>query len=504
MAEPVRVLVIGAGMAGLFTALALAREDRQIELLERDPPSPEGDADQAFQDWDRRGVGHLRHSHAFLARLREIVAAEHPGLLAELRAAGCREFGFEEGLPSPLRPAYVPAADDETLAVLMSRRTTLELVIRRHVEHLPGVRLRSNVTVLGLLSGRDSANRLVARGLRLRDADGDHDEAADLVVDAAGRTSPMVDWLAEAGAQVQEESEDSGILYYTRHWRLRPGVGEPERGQVPGAGDLGFLKYGVFPGDNGCFSVTLAVPEIETELRKAVVRPQTFDALCALLPGVAAWTDPDRSEAVSKVFGMGDLKSRWRNLAPTGEPLALNLFCVGDSLVRTNPLYGRGCTFAAIEAHLLRDVLADSADPVERARRYQDKVASTLFPYFDDMRNQDRQAIRRARRTLDPGYRPKLKARLLKGFVEDGVTIAIRSDVGLYRSAMRAFHMLDPPGAWLKRPAAMTKVLAAWARGRRRNAAFYPPKLGPERTEMLTAAGLDPEADRYSLANGGA
>ena len=71
MAE--RVLVIGAGMAGLWTALALGPTGREVVLLERDPPPPAGDADAAFVDWNRRGVGHLRHSHAFLARLRLII-----------------------------------------------------------------------------------------------------------------------------------------------------------------------------------------------------------------------------------------------------------------------------------------------------------------------------------------------------------------------------------------------------------------------------------------------
>ena len=42
MAE--RVLVIGAGMAGLWTALALRPTGREVVLLERDPPPPEGGA----------------------------------------------------------------------------------------------------------------------------------------------------------------------------------------------------------------------------------------------------------------------------------------------------------------------------------------------------------------------------------------------------------------------------------------------------------------------------
>src|ERR1700692_369333 len=96
MAE--RVLVIGAGMAGLWTALALAPTGREVVLLERDPQPPEGGPDAAFEGWTRRGVGHLRHSHAFLARLRILIRDEHPQLLTELLDAGCRDLGFEGGL----------------------------------------------------------------------------------------------------------------------------------------------------------------------------------------------------------------------------------------------------------------------------------------------------------------------------------------------------------------------------------------------------------------------
>ena len=67
------VLVIGAGIAGLSTALALGPTGRQVIVLERDDRPPEGDTHDAFRDWKRSGVGHLRQSHAFLARLRNIM-----------------------------------------------------------------------------------------------------------------------------------------------------------------------------------------------------------------------------------------------------------------------------------------------------------------------------------------------------------------------------------------------------------------------------------------------
>jgi hypothetical protein len=205
--------------------------------------------------------------------------------------------------------------------------------------------------------------------------------------------------------------------------------------------------------------------------------------------------DPGTAQGVSRVFGMGDLHSRWRDLAPGGHAAVLGYFPVGDSLARTNPLYGRGCSFAAVSAHLLRDALASSEAPAARLMAYQAASRRELRPYYDAMRTSDRDAVRRARRALIPGPPPSLRKRLTRAFVEDGVAIALRSDTDLLRAALRGFHMLEDPQAWLRRPANLAKVLGYWARGRRRNAEAYRPKAGPDRDVMLRDLGLSPDAD---------
>ena len=69
----------------------------------------------------------------------------------------------------------------------------------------------------------------------------------------------------------------------------------------------------------------------------------------------------------------------------------------------------------------------------------------------------------------------------------------------MLREAMRAFHMLEAPRAWLRKPGNLVKILAVWARGRRANAALYAAKPGPDRATMFAALGLDADADRVRV-----
>ncbi|HEX4096646.1 MAG TPA: NAD(P)-binding protein [Caulobacteraceae bacterium] len=499
MDEP--VLVIGAGMAGLCTALALGSTGRQLTILERDAEPPSGDADTAFRDWNRRGVGHLRQSHAFLARLGKIIGADHPALREQLLEMGVRELGFESMLSPAQKQGYVAKPADAEFTLLTSRRTTLELVMRRYVETLPGVTIRSGAMVRKLLTERDPSGALKVTGVRVDEAGVETELHAAIVIDAGGKNSSGIEQLVEEGAAIPEETETAGILYFTRHYKLLPGRSEPPReGNPPSGGDLGYLKFGVFPGDNNCFSVTMCTPEIEYELRKAIVRPEMWDRLIDQLPGLKVWCNAEQATPTSQVYGMGDLKSRWRDLAADGKPAVLGFFAVGDSLARTNPLYGRGCSMAAVQASLIREVLAAETDPAARLLAYHTRVQAELRPYYLAMRSQDRGAIKRAEQALTPGYKRTLREKLLASFIADGVTPAIRFDVDLLRASMRGFHMLEHPDAWLRRPANFAKILGYWARGKKRNKAAYPPKAGPNRETLLRALGLPHEADIVILA----
>ena len=244
------VTVIGGGVSGLGTALALARRGHVVTVVERDHTPMPKSADEAF-DWDRRGAPQVRHSHAFLARLHGLLLRDYPDVLADLLAEGATEIRFGEDLP-PSITDFEPEPGDAELVMLACRRTTFEWVVRRAALAEGRVELRTGVAATGLVSdgfveSPSGTRRPIVSGVRLSDGT---DLRGDLVVVAAGRRSVVPEWLVEIGAaEIREEVEDTGIVYFSRFYRLLDGEDYPTSTGLIG-GDLGYLKYGVFVGDN--------------------------------------------------------------------------------------------------------------------------------------------------------------------------------------------------------------------------------------------------------------
>jgi 2-polyprenyl-6-methoxyphenol hydroxylase-like FAD-dependent oxidoreductase len=445
---------------------------------------------EIFANWERPGATQLRHSHVFLARIHNLLRDRYPALLAELTQAGARELRFRDGLSPRLRATYAPTPTDVDLSILSCRRTTLEAILRRYAARLQGVQLLNQVKVRGIRLSVESGEIPRISHLEIEQDGRLETLAGDLVVDASGRNSQFPDWLAAAGINVRHEEASSGVLYYTRHYRLRPGKAEPDRAgsNIPSAGDLGYIRYCIFPADDGNFSVTLALPEIETELRQSILDVSTFDRICAALPAVAPWTDAQRAAPVSKVLAMGNLKSVWRDWTQNERPLLLDFFAIGDATMRTNPLYGRGCATGILHAHMLADIVRATINPIARAKFFAQRTEAELRPFYDAMVAQDAAWMLRAARAHEPRRRPKLRTRLMRSFAEDALIPATRGSLRVARRLARPFHMLEPPSDWLREPVTVARLLATWATPRGLKAHLYPGRLGPARREMLELA----------------
>lgn len=465
--------MVGAGVGGLASALALARTGHRVTVVERDTVSMPASPQAAFDEWRRRGAPQTRHSHAFLARLRNVLRDRHPEVLRELLAAGATEIDFLRHPPPALAPLD-PQPADADLVGLACRRTTFEWVLRRAARAVPGITLVAG-SVEGLLAdpGPGGLPRVTGVGLA-----GGGTHRGDLVVDAGGRRSPLPEWLVTAGAApVPEAVEDTGIVYSSRFYRMLA-EGDDPAGHGLVVGDLGYLKYAVFPGDNGTLSITYGVPAADREMRR-VLRAGPFTEVAANLPAVRRWVEPGRCQPISDVEVMAGLVNRLRHFVVDGRPLATGIHAVGDSSVCTNPVYGRGCALAIVQAELLADTIAaHGGDPEAAAVAFAEATRATIEPWYHAALAQDRHDRRAAREDGDEGDDGVDMGSLMR----HGLLPAARLDPAVFRAFMRTFNLLDPPDAMMRDPEVVRGVLAAWQDRANRPP---PPRLGPERAELL-------------------
>ena len=475
MAGRERVVVAGGGVGGLAAALALGRAGHRVTVLERDPLPVHAGPDAAFAA-ERPGAPQAHQTHGFLARIVAVLSERFPDVLADLRAAGCTVLPPAMDLGGP-RPG------DDDLAVLITRRTTFEWVLRRAALAEPGVEVRTGAPVLGLTAGdRQVPGPPQVDGVRLDDGSR---LAADLVVAATGRRGPLPAWLAAVGAAVDETVRESGLVYLTRWDRLPAGddlVLDPKLG-----GDLGYVKYLGVPGDGGTLSITLAVRSHDTDLRAALADPAGFEQACRVLPGPDQFFARGPLAPVGGVRPMAGLINRRRRFTDaSGRPVVLGVHAVGDAHTCTNPLYGRGCTLALVQAVLLADATAaHPGDPAGLAAAYEAACRRQVEPWFD-------LAVQTDEVGADPtgfggGDAPASpQARAMAALFAAGAT-----DPVIGRALARLWNLLDLPSDLAADAEVVARMAAVMADP---DAHPPPPRLGPTRAELLAMLDSPQEA----------
>jgi 2-polyprenyl-6-methoxyphenol hydroxylase-like FAD-dependent oxidoreductase len=352
-------LVLGGSIAGLLAAAALAPHVEAVTIVERDD----------LRDPDRRGVPQGTQVHALLGAGQRAMGELLPGIGEEFLAAGGTL------VDSPHRVAIFGAngwsgrMPSEAQVVFM-RRPALEAVVRRRVLDLPNVvSVPAVVTGLLVADGRIAGVHTQSHGPLM----------ADLIVDATGRNSKAVEWLAELGFAPPATKELRSYVGYATATVSLPDdvfpdgvagiISHPHPGALRGAA--------VVPCDNGLYQLAaLGMMRADPPKDPDGFLAHLDAAPSPLIAEIARKAEMVEPPTVYKV--RGSLRRMWEQLPvhPDG------FLPIGDSVMSFNPLYGQGMSVAACEAATLRELVAESGVTAGLAARAQAgfvDVVDTVF-----------------------------------------------------------------------------------------------------------------------------
>ncbi|OKI23464.1 FAD-binding monooxygenase [Nocardiopsis sp. TSRI0078] len=427
-------VVLGASIAGLFSAYVLSRVHERVVLVDRD--------EVLGTESPRRGVPQGHHVHGLLANGQLMAEELMPGLTEDMLAAGVPmgdlggqlRWYFNGRRLAPVRTGLVVVGGD---------RAVLESHVRSRVERLPNTEFLQGTDVVSPVHD-PGASRVTGVRVQARDGGPERVLSADLVVDATGRGSRAPVWLESMGyGRVPEERVKIGLAYTTRRFRLR---------SDPFGGDVSVNPVATPAHPRGAFLTTLGEDRCGVSLTGVLGETPPAD-LEGFLDYTRSLPVPDVHEAIRDAEPLGEaatfrfpasVRRRYERM----RRLPSGLLVVGDAACTFNPVYGQGMTMAALQARVLRDHLRDGA-----------RITPAAF-------------FRATARALDPAWsiavggdlafpgvqgRRTPMVRFVNAYL-DRLRHAAHGDARLSEAFLRVIGLVDPPQRLLA-PASALRVL---------------------------------------------
>ncbi|CAL8461959.1 g1490 [Coccomyxa elongata] len=405
----------------------------------------------------RKGVPQYIQPHGLLCRAAHSVELLLPGWQAL-----AKELGGKIVLPGRVKTlfkgrwTYHP--DDNTgLITIGGSRALIEESIRARLLALwPNVLIICGCRAIAPIWSPDFS---CMEGVVTKDG---REFWGDLVIDAAGRRSPLPGWLAAGGYQLPKEVEvDPHVTYCARLYK-KPPTQDGERSDfdviyirpaspVTRGGLLQSIENGLLVCCLWGYSGEHPPQDDQgyLEFASSLEQKDLYEAI-------------KEAEPVTRSFaysGMTNLRRLYEDIE-----LPNRLAVVGDSLAAFNPVYGQGISVAAIEAETLRRLLYESEGATSANKVTAEQLSSLAHVY---------QA--KAKHIVDfpfsvstgedlnfegtTGERPKkgLAEKLMGGYLDALLDVAA-NDMAVFKSVQEVMNMMSGPES-LVRPGLIAKAL---------------------------------------------
>ncbi len=374
------------------------------------------------------------------------------------------------GIPETVIGGYRDTDDEFTS--YSARRPVMETALARAAARTPNLEVRRGVAVTALLTEGEMAPGIPhVVGVR---TEGGEELHADLVVDAAGRRSSLPAMLKAIGARApEEELEDSGFMYFGRHFRSADGEIPPMLcGLLMPWGTISTLTL---PADNGTWGLGIVISAKDAALR-GLKDIETWMRLWKSIPLVAHWAEGEPID--DDVAIMSKIEDRHRTFVVDGTPVATGVLAVADSWACTNPSLGRGAAIGLMHAIALRDLLqvASFDFPMELAQRWHEVTEATVEPYFRATLDFDRHRLAEIEAGIDgKAYEPGDQQYELN----QALTAAAGKDPDLFRPMLRVLAVLAVPDEVFAEPGVTERAMELGKNWRDE------PVFAPTREELL-------------------
>ena len=438
-------LVIGGSIAGMATAKALRAHYDKVIILEKD--------DVHRRREGRPGAAQGWHLHHLLIAGQRALDKVFPGVIDDMVEAGAFRVDMGEQYRLQLAGSWKKAAHGG-VEIICAGRPIMEWAVRRRIDSEEGIEYRYGHEVVDLVL--DTETNAVCGAVSNRDGETEV-IAADFVVDASGKNTPVPALLEKHGFDTPEIEEDCiNCFYSSMHHKVPAERAWDDKVMMISYAHRPYQTY---------YAAQFYVDQSRSVLCTSLVgyncydpprNAEEFRAFAQRMPTPLIGEELEGLEPITDVLNFRYPEMR-RYHYERAKNLPSGLVALGDSLSSADPVSGAGMTKALLELGELQKTLQSenhaSAKLVHRfyrrAAKLEDQVWFVIreqnlrYPWIKDVEKKR------------PFYFGALN------WYVDRVFELLHEDPAMYRLYLSMTHFVSPPTV-LMRPDVVAKVLGKW------------------------------------------